>query len=61
MTGDFDSDRYVESAAPAVGIALSAAERAPVAEQMRRIHAFAELVAGLELSAHDESASSFEP
>ncbi len=58
---EFDADRYVLSAAPALGIALTPHEREQVAEHMRRIDALAQLLLQHELTHLDEIAPRFEP
>ena len=58
---EFDADRYVRATAPAIGLALTPCERAPVAAQMKRIHALAQLVLDFELAPTDEAAPRFEP
>ncbi len=57
----FDADQFVEAAAPALGITLTATERGAVREQMTRIHALAQLVMDHPLALEDELAPRFEP
>lgn len=57
----FDAIRFVEEAALAQGLALTAEERAAVAVQLTRIQDFARLVLDVPLSAEDELAPRFEP
>ncbi len=57
----FDADKFVEAAAPALGIVLTSVERGAVSEQMTRIHALAQLVMNHPLALEDELAPRFEP
>lgn len=62
MTNEhFDADKFVEAAAPALGILLTPAERRAVSEQMTRIQALAQLVMEHPLAVEDELAPRFEP
>lgn len=56
-----DAEKFVQAAAPAVGLALSANEVAAVGAQLTRIHALAQLVLDYPLVPEDESAPRFEP
>ncbi len=57
----FDADQFVQAGAPALGIALTVAERGVVSVQMARIHALAQLVMDHPLAMEDELAPRFEP
>ena len=57
----FHAQSFVSAAAPAAGIELTPLECLAVAQQLERIHGFANLVAQADLRPEDELAPKFEP
>lgn len=57
----FDTEQFVQAAAPAAGLVLTADEVLAVSVQITRIHALAQLVLAHPLMPEDELAPRFEP
>lgn len=57
----FDAEKYIEAAAPALGLTLTPAERSAVGVQMTRINTLAQLVLDHPFTVEDELAPGFAP
>lgn len=57
----FDAEKFIEAAAPALGLALTPAERSAVGVQMTRINTLAQLVLDHPFTVEDELAPRFAP
>jgi hypothetical protein len=61
MSDDFDAERFVDAAAPAVGLTLDPAHRPGVVANIGRVHQMARLVLDFPLAEEIEPAAVFTP